>query len=97
MSECRVDVSKLRDHDSEKVEGLKKFLESKLGVTTDTNGNEVVMKFKKKEASLTRRRFLRETLRKFLHKEGLKQDFRVISGGEAAFIIKDKEKREIEE
>lgn len=97
MSECRVDVSKLRDHDPEKVDELKKFLEAKVGVTIDDKGNELVMKFEKEEASLMRGRFLREVLRKFLHRASLKEDFRVISGGEKAFIIKDKEKREIEE
>lgn len=97
MSECRVDVSKLRDHDSGKVEELKKFLEAKVGVTIDTSGNELVMRFEKEEASLMRRRFLRDALRKFLHRVNLKKDFRVISGGEGAFIIKDKGKREIEE
>ena len=95
MSECRVDVSKL--HDPEKVDELKKFLEAKVKVTIDTRGNELVMKFKKEEASLMRGRVLRETLRKFLHRANLKKDFKVISGGEKAFIIKDKEQREIEE
>ena len=97
MSECRVDVSKLRAHDPEKVEELKKFLEAKVGVTIDTSGNELVMKFEKEEVTLMRRRFLREALRKFLHRVNLRKDFRVISGGEKAFIIKDKEKREIED
>lgn len=97
MSECRVDVSKLRDHDPEKVEELKKFLEAKVGVTIDTSGNELVMKFEKEEVTLMRRKFLREALRKFLHRVNLKKEFRIISGGEKAFIIKDKEKREIED
>lgn len=97
MSECRVDVSKLRGHDPEKVDELRKFLEAKVGVTINTSGNELVMKFEREEASLMRRRFLRDALRKFLHRANLKEDFRIISGGEKAFIIKDKEKREIEE
>jgi len=97
LSECRVDVSKLRDYDSEKVDELKKFLEAKVGVTIDTSGNELIIKFEKEEVSLMRRRFLKEALRKFLHRANLKKDFRIISGGEKAFIIKDKEKREIEE
>jgi hypothetical protein len=97
LAECRVDVTKLRDHDPGKVDELRKFLEAKVGVTINTSGNELVMKFEKEEASLMRRRFLKEALRKFLHRANLKEDFRVISGGEKAFIIKDKEKREIEE
>lgn len=93
MSEFRVDISKL--HDNEKVDELKKFLEAKVKATIDTSGNELVMKFKKGEPQGGR--VLREALRKFLYRANLKQEFKVISGGEKAFIIKDKEQPEIEE
>jgi len=49
---------------------------------------EVTLEFEEgKEAS---RSCLRLLLRKFLHREDLKEDFRVISGGENVFIVKER-------
>ncbi len=97
MSEFIVNASKLRGKDSKKVDELKKFLEDKVGVNVSVRGDDVVLKFEKAEMSLMRRSFLRERLHKFLHRAHLKDDFRVISGGKNAFIIKDKKRREEEE
>jgi hypothetical protein len=90
MSTVVVDVSELQSFDDEYVKVLAGFLEVRLDARVISAKNEVTMEFEEgKEAS---RSFLRLLLRKFLHKEDLKEDFRVISGGESSFIVKERKK-----
>ena len=88
MSTVVVDVSELRSFDGESVKDLASFLEGRLDGTVTAAKKEVTLEFEEgKEAS---RSCLRLLLRKFLHRADLKEDFRVISGGENTFIIKEK-------
>jgi len=88
MSTVVVDVSELRSFDGESVKALAAFLEGRLDGTVLLAKKEVTLEFEEgKEAS---RSCLRLLLRKFLHKEALKEDFRVISGGENSFIVKER-------
>ncbi|MQY61758.1 hypothetical protein GH146_00540 [archaeon] len=88
MSTVVVDVSELRSFDGESVKDLASFLEKRLDGTVVLAKKEVTLEFEEgKEAS---RSSLRLLLRKFLHRADLKEDFRVISGGENSFIIKEK-------
>jgi hypothetical protein len=88
MSTVVVDVSELQSFDDECVKLLADFLEGRLDANVVSSKNEVSMEFEEgKEAS---RSWLRLLLRKFLHKEALKEDFRVISGGENSFIVKER-------
>jgi hypothetical protein len=88
MSTVVVDVSELQSFDNECVKLLEDFLEGRLDASVVASKNEVTMDFEEgKEASRSRLRLL---LRKFLHKEALKEDFRVISGGENSFIVKER-------
>jgi len=88
MSTVVVDVSELRSFDGESVKDLASFLEKRLDRTVVLAKKEVTLEFEEgKEAS---RSCLRLLLRKFLHRADLKEDFRVISGGENSFIIKEK-------
>jgi len=90
MSTVVVDVSELQSFDDECVKLLAGFLEGKLDAKVVASKNEVSMEFEEgKEAS---RSCLRLLLRKFLHKEALKEDFRVISGGENSFIMKERKR-----
>jgi hypothetical protein len=90
MSTVVVDVSELQSFDDECVKLLADFLEGKLDASVVASKNEVSMEFEEgKEAS---RSCLRLILRKFLHKEALKEDFRVISGGENSFILKERKR-----
>jgi hypothetical protein len=90
MSTVVVDVSELQSFDDECVKLLADFLEGKLDASIVASKNEVSMEFEEgKEAS---RSCLRLILRKFLHKEALKEDFRVISGGENSFILKERKR-----
>jgi hypothetical protein len=88
MSSTVIDVSELRSFDGESVKVLAEFLENRLEGTVIATKKEVTLEFEEgKEAS---RSCLRLLLRKFLHKADLKEDFRVISGGENVFTIKER-------
>ena len=88
MSTVVVDVSELQSFDGECVKDLADFLESRLDGTVIQAKNEVTLEFEEgKEAS---RSCLRLLLRKFLHREALKEDFRVISGGENVLVMKER-------
>ena len=88
MSSIIVDVSELQSFDSDSVKALAEFLEKRLDGTVTVTKKELTLDFEEgKEAS---RSCLRLLLRKFLHREDLKLDFRVISGGENSFIVKER-------
>lgn len=90
MSTVVVDVSELQSFDDECVKLLADFLGGRLDASVVASKNEVSMEFEEgKEAS---RSCLRLLLRKFLHKEDLKEDFRVISGGEDSFVLKERKR-----
>lgn len=88
MSTVVLDVSELKSFDDDCIKELADFLEERLDGTVVAAKKEVTVEFEEgKEAS---RSCLRVLLRKFLHKARLKHDFRVISGGENSFILKEK-------
>ena len=88
MSSTVIDVSELQSFDGESVKDLADFLEKRLDGTVTVAKKEVTLDFEEgKEAS---RSCLRLLLRKFLHRADLKEDFRVISGGENVFTIKER-------
>ena len=90
MSKVSVEIQELRKNVSgDTVKDLADFLEEKLsGVDLDMTGNEIVLDYGEEEAAPSRSH-LRLLLRKFLHRADLK-DFRVISGRENAFVIKER-------
>ena len=83
-----IDVSDLRSYEGECVKDLASFLEKRLEGTVAATKKEVTLEFEEgKEAS---RSCLRLLLRKFLHQADLKEELRVISGGESSFTIKER-------
>ena len=88
MSSTVINVSDLRSYDGENVKDLADFLEKRLDGTVTVAKKEVTLAFEEgKEAS---RSCLRLLLKKFLHKADLKEELRVISGGENSFTIKER-------
>ena len=88
MSTVVVNVSELQSFDGESVKSLADFLEGRIDGTVVHTKKEVTLEFEEgKEAA---RSHLRVLLRKFLHREDLKADFRVISGGENVFVMKER-------
>jgi hypothetical protein len=83
-----IDVSDLRSYEGECVKDLASFLEKRLDGSVAVAKKEVTLEFEEgKEAS---RSCLRLLLRKFLHQADLKEELRVISGGENSFTIKER-------
>ncbi|MDH5389626.1 MAG: 60S ribosomal protein L22 [Candidatus Bathyarchaeota archaeon] len=89
MSTIVVKISELRGKDEENVEDLAEFLEGRADVTVDVTSDEITLKYEEGKKAPSRS-YLRVLLRKFLHKADLKEEFRVISGKENVFIIKER-------
>jgi len=89
VSTIRIDIAELRDKYSDEVKKLAEFLEEKLKTKTDVEDRELTLKPKEKGA-VASKDYLRVLLRKFLHKEDLKEEFRVIAGKENVLIIKER-------
>jgi len=89
MSKIGIDISELRGRDGdEAVEELAEFLKNKVKAKVDVTSDEIILDYESKEAPP--KGYLRVLLRKFLHREELKEWFRVIGGREKAFVIKER-------
>ena len=91
MSKIVVEITELRSEDGEKVEDLVKFLKEKVKAKLDVSAGEITINYSVagKQSSKT---YLRVLLKKFLYKAELKEDFRIISGKDNAYIIKKRSK-----
>jgi hypothetical protein len=87
MSEMRVDISELKSEGSDLIKELAEFLEEKTKAEVERATDEIVVKGEGKNVS---RSYLRVLLRKFLHKQELKEYFRVIGGKENTLVIKER-------
>jgi hypothetical protein len=87
MSEMRVYISELKSEGSDLIKELAEFLEEKTKAEVERAADEIVVKGEGKSVS---RSYLRVLLRKFLHKQELKEYFRVIGGKENTLIVKEK-------
>lgn len=85
MVETRIDVSELKAEGDDVVKELADFLREKTGAEIETLTNEIVVKTEEKDFS---KQYLRVLLRKYLHKTGLKDYYRVIGGKENTLTIK---------
>ena len=92
MSKVMVDVSDFKSIRGKKLNDLKTFLEEKLEASIDEDGSRLVLSFDEEEV---KRSLVRGVLRRFLHKSELKDELRVISGDDGAFVYK-KVKRRLE-
>ncbi len=87
MSTVAINVSELRDVDDGSIGELAAFLEGRTSAKIEVTSGEIIMKYEA-VGKIPSKAHLRVLLRKFLHKEQLKEDLRVISGRENVFIIK---------
>jgi hypothetical protein len=95
MPEIVIEISELKGKGDKTIKDLTKLLEDKLGGKIEAIGNQIVLGYEEEE-KLPARTYVRMLIRKFLHKAELKEDFRVISGKENTFIIKERQVREEE-
>jgi len=89
MSTIKIDVAELRDKYGDEVKKLVDFLEKKLKTKTHVADREITLKPEEKGAAASKD-YLRVLLRKFLHKEDLKEEFRIIAGKENVLVIKER-------
>lgn len=89
MSTVTIQISELRGKNAEKIRDLAEFLKSKVDAKIDVVGNEIILNYEKVKERPPKT-YIRVLLRKFLHKTELKEQFRVISGKENVFIIKER-------
>ena len=87
MVEMRVNISELKSEGSDLIKELVELLEERIKVEVETATDEIILKSEEEAIS---RRYLRVLLRKFLHRTELKDYFRVISGGENTWVVREK-------
>lgn len=93
MVEIIVDASELRGEGKEVIQGLADFMKEKTGAEVTNESNKVTVKG---EGAAISKKYLRVLVRKFLHKQELKDYFRVISGDEDTLKVKERKLAEEE-
>jgi len=89
MPTIRINISELRGIDDESVKDLAELLEGRTDAKVDVTSGEIILNYGEGK-KVPSKAYLRVLLRKFLHQAELKEDFRVISGKENVFIIKER-------
>lgn len=87
MPEIRVDISELKSEGRDLIKELAEFLKEKTKAEVETATNEITIKGEGKAIS---KKYLRVLLRKFLHRNELKDYFRVIGEKENEMRVKER-------
>jgi hypothetical protein len=93
MVETRINISELKGEGSDVIKELTEFLKEKTKVEVEATTDTIIVKGEGKSVSRT---YLRVLLRKFLHKNELKDYFRVIGVEENTLMVKEKKVAEEE-
>ncbi len=91
MVEMKVDASELKGEESKLIEKLADFLKEKTGGEVSTDAKTITVKG---EGAALAKKYLRVTVKKFLHKHELSETFKVIADEDA---LKVKERKLEEE
>jgi hypothetical protein len=89
--EMKVDASELKGDEKKLIEKLSDFLKEKTGGEVSTEGKVVTVKG---EGEALSKKYVRITVKKFLHKHELSEFFRVIGGEENQLKIKERKLEE---
>jgi hypothetical protein len=92
--ETKINISELKGEGSDLIKKLTEFLKEKTKVEVEATINSIIVKGEGKTVSRT---YLRVLLKKFLHKNELKDYFRVIGLEENTLMVKEKKIAEEEE
>jgi hypothetical protein len=95
LSNPKIDIGELRHKYGEEIKKLSTFLEIKLKTKIDVADKEIALE-ETEDGTVVSKDYLRVLLRKFLHKQELKEEFRIIAGKENTLIIKKRKLRESE-
>lgn len=94
MAETKIDISELKSEGSDIVKELTAFLEEKTNAKVESGTSEITVKGGEDAISRT---YLRLLLRKFLHRNELRDYYRIIGGKDNTLVFKEKKKAEEEE
>ena len=86
MSETRIETSELKSEGGDLIKELAEFLKEKTEADVETATSEIIVKSEK----TVPRKHLRVLLRKFLHRNELRDYFRVIGGRENTLVFKER-------
>ena len=86
MVETRINISELKSEDGGLIKELAEFLKEKTKAEVETTTDAIIVKSEDKNIS---KKYLRVLLRKFLHKNELREYFRII-GEEETLKVKEK-------
>jgi archaellum component FlaG (FlaF/FlaG flagellin family) len=87
VMEIIVDASELKDEGKQVIQALADYIKEKTGAETIEGSNKVTVKGEGKAVS---KKYLRLLVKKFLHKQELKDYYRVISGDEDTLKVKER-------
>ncbi len=87
MAETRINIAELKSEGSDLIKELTAFLEEKTKAEVETATDIITVKGEEANVS---KKYLRVLLRKFLHKNGLRDYFRVIGKEENTLMVKEK-------
>jgi hypothetical protein len=90
MTETRINISEVKSEDSSLIKELADFLKEKTEAEVETTTDAIIVKSEDKNVS---RKYVRVLLKKFLHKNELKEYFRII-GTEETITVKRKKTAE---
>ena len=85
--EIMVDASELKDEGKEVIKGLEDFLKEKTGAEVTRESNKITVKG---EGTAVSKKYLRVLIKKYLHKNELKEYYRVISSDEGTLTVKER-------
>ncbi len=91
MMETRINISELKSEESDLVKELAEFIKEKTGAEVETTVEAIIVKGEEKNVS---KKHIRVLLKKFLHKNELKEYFRVIGEEEKALMVKKRKMAE---
>jgi len=91
MADIVVDASELKDEGKQVVQALADYVKEKTGAEVTNESNKVTVKGEGKTVS---KKYLKMLVKKFLHKQELKEYYRVISGDEDTLKVKERKLNE---
>ena len=87
MAETRINISEIKSEDSSLIKELADFLKEKTEAEVETTTDAIIVKSEDKNVS---RKYVRVLLKKFLHKNELKEYFRIIGTKETITVKRKK-------
>jgi len=87
MVEIKIDASKMKGEGSDVLQELAKFLQEKAAAEVKNDGGKLTLK---SEATGVNKKYVRVLLKKFLHRQELKEYYRVTGGEEDTLKISER-------